>query len=317
MRESVRPMKCVQCLEQPMPGLRAAGTAVALGYFDGVHVGHRAVLDAAVRAAEENGLTAAAFTFTLPHGGAGKGKAILTPREKLRRMETCGIEAVLCPAFEEFCALSPEQFVDQVLVRVLRAKRVFTGDDFTFGTHKSGNVEVLRRLCGQRGIGTEIVPTQMMDGAAVSSTRIRECLEAGEVGEVNALLGEPYAVTLPVQHGRGLGRTLGFPTINQTFPEGMIVPKLGVYITETCLNGRWMPSATGLGTRPTVSSEGTVTCETFIPDFEGDVYGEQMAVRFLKYLWPSRRFDTLEELTGMVRQAAQLAREYFQECGPV
>lgn len=297
------------------PGALPGDSAVALGYFDGVHIGHRAVLRAAVDAASRGGLTPAAFTFTLAHGGAGKGKAILTAREKLRRMEACGIETALCPPFEEFCMLSPEQFVDEVLVRALRAKQVFSGDDFTFGTHKSGNAALLRELCARRGVAAHIVPTCIEQGAPVSSTRIRRHLEAGEMERANELLGEAYAVTLPVRRGRGLGHTLGFPTINQTFPEEMTVPRLGVYVSETFLGGAWRPSVTGLGARPTVSDAGDVTCETFIPDFSGDVYGDTVQVRLRHYLWETKKYPSLDALADMVRRAAAEAARYFAGAG--
>ena len=133
-------------------------SAVALGYFDGVHLGHRAVVEAAVRAAKAHGWTPTAFTFTLPHGGAGKGAAILTPQEKCRRLRACGVERVIMPAFEEFCRLTPEEFVQNILVEQMHAAYVFTGDDFTFGAHKAGNVDLLHKLCESRGIRVITVP---------------------------------------------------------------------------------------------------------------------------------------------------------------
>lgn len=286
----------------------AGPAAVALGYFDGVHLGHRAVLGRAIAAARAEGLCPAAFTFTLPHGGAGKGKAILAPEEKLRRMGQMGVQAILCPPFEQFSALSPEAFVDEFLVGRLAARQVFCGGDFTFGVHKAGDAALLAKLCGARGIGTHVVPTCLYEGAPVSSTRIRAALTAGDIPLAEALLGQPYEIAFPVRHGRGLGRTLGFPTINQVYPADMLVPKSGVYVTRVWLEGAWRPAATGLGSRPTVDDSGLVTCETFIPDFAGDVYGDQIPVRFVRYLWGTQKYDTLDELTAMVRRAADEAR---------
>lgn len=282
-------------------------TAVALGYFDGVHLGHRAVLGAAVRCAAQQGLTPAAFTFTLPHGGAGKGKAILTQDEKLRRMAACGIEAVLCPAFEAFSALTPRQFVQEVLVGTLGAKHVFSGGDFTFGAHKSGNVEILQTLCSEYGVTAHIVPTALYEKKPISSTRIRAALEAGDVALAGALLGAPYVLDGAVRHGQGLGRTLGFPTVNLTYPAGMLMPKSGVYVTQTCVDGVWRPSATGLGARPTVSESGEVTCETFLPGFTGDLYDRHIQVRFVRWLWETKKYGDLAELTDMVNRAAEEA----------
>ena len=283
------------------------GTAVALGYFDGVHLGHRAVLGAAVRCAQTLGLTPAAFTFTLPHGGAGKGKRIFSQEEKLRRMAACGIEAVLCPPFEAFSALTPRQFVADVLVGTLGARHVFSGGDFTFGAHKSGNVETLQTLCAEYGVTAYLVPTALYEGAPISSTRIRAALAAGDVALAGALLGEAYSLEGAVRHGQGLGHTLGFPTVNLTYPAGMLVPKSGVYVTQTLVDGHWHPSATGLGARPTVSDSGEVTCETFLPGFSGDLYDAPVRVRFLRWLWETKKYDTLAGLTEMVNRAAQEA----------
>ena len=241
------------------------GACVALGYFDGVHLGHRRVLARTVEAARERGCTSAVFTFAPPLDRAVKGRAILTPEEKARRIAAMGVEHYVRPPFEEFCTLSPEAFVHDVLAVRFGAKAVFCGDNFTFGSRKAGNVDMLRRLCAAAGISVEIVPMVQREGAPVSSSRIRACLEAGDVETAGAMLGEPYCIDLPVRHGKRLGTALGFPTINQIYPDWMLLPRQGVYVTRVLLDGVWRPSATGLGTRPTVNGDG-VTCETFIPD---------------------------------------------------
>ena len=289
----------------------AAGSCVALGYFDGVHLGHRLVLARAVQEARACGCAAAVFTFAPPASGSVKGKAILTPEEKLRRMASLGIEAVLCPPFEAFCALSPEEFVETVLIGCLGAKAVFCGENFTFGRGRAGNADTLRSLCAARGIAVETLPLMEHGGAPVSSSRIRALLAEGDIPAANALLAEPYCIDLPVRHGKRLGRTLGFPTINQVYPENMLLPRQGVYVTRVLLNGQWHPGATGLGTRPSVEGGGAgagVTCETFIPDFTGELYGDAMRVRFCKFLWPTQKYDSLEALTAMVNRAADAAR---------
>ena len=148
----------------------------------------------------------------------------------------------------------------------------------------------------------------------VSSTRIRTALEGGDIPAANAMLGMPYAIRFTVHHGEGLGRTLGVPTINQLYPQGFQLPRYGIYITRTKIGEHWYPSATGLGTRPTVNSdESKVTCETFIPGFTGDLYGTDPVVEFHAYLSPSKKFDTLDELRECIDHAAQRAQEYFAE----
>lgn len=286
----------------------AGGNAcVALGYFDGVHIGHRAVLARAVAAARANGARAAVFTFTPPADRPVKGSAILTPTEKRRRLAALGFDVCVCPPFASFCALTPEEFVRGMLMERLRAAALFCGENFTFGRDRRGDVAWLRRFCASQPLTVEAVPLTQWAGAPVSSTRIRAALTDGDIPAVNAMLGEPYAIDLPVRHGRHLGTALGFPTINQVYPDGMLLPREGVYATQVLLDGAWLPGATGLGTRPTVSGEG-VTCETFIPDFTGELYGDSVRVRFCKFLWPTRKYDSLDALAQMVRRAADASR---------
>ena len=173
--------------------------------------------------------------------------------------------------------------------------------------------ELLRQLCAPLGVEVVVLPMAQFEEKPVSSTRIRTALEGGDIPAANAMLGMPYAIRFTVHHGAGLGRTLGVPTINQLYPQGFQLPRYGIYITRTRIGDRWYPSATGLGTRPTVNSdESKVTCETFIPGFTGDLYGTDPVVEFHAYLSPSKKFDTLDELRDCINNAAQRAQEYFK-----
>ena len=290
------------------------GCAVALGYFDGVHCGHRAVMDAAVQYAAAHGCAPAAFTFELPEGQTLKGGRILSAAQKHARMADTGVEICLEPPFEMFRALSPEQFVQDVLVQCLHAKAVFCGDNFTFGARAVGNTALLRKLCAKYGITVEIVPMAQYGGQTVSSTRIRAALEEGRIDDANAMLGAPYAIDWPVTHGKGVGSAkLGTPTMNQNYPAGTLQPCCGVYITRIRLGGRWYPAATGIGRRPTVDSaaDAVVTCESYVPDFCGDVYGEAPVLEFYKYLCPVRKFNSMDELAALIRHAAAESQAYF------
>lgn len=288
------------------------GSAVAMGFFDGVHKGHQAVIRTAVEAARRQGLAPALFTFRLPPESRIKGPRLLPTEEKHRRVAAMGVQHYMAPAFEEFRSLTPEQFVDDLLVGCFGAKVLCCGENFTFGKNKAGNVEVLERLCAQRGLTLQVVPMQMFEGRPVSSTRIRYALLHGDVPAANAMLGAPYQIDFPVQRGKGLGHTLGFPTLNQVYPAGFQTPEEGVYITRTLVDGTWYPSATGFGRRPTVSEEGAAaTCETFIPGFEGQLYGQRPLVEFYAFLEPSRKFAHLDDLTACVMNAAEKARQYF------
>lgn len=305
-------------LETLAPVDAPRGSAVALGFFDGVHLGHRTVLQSAVDYAAENGLTPAAFTFLLPPGNALKGGRIFSVEEKHRRIASLGIEEYQEAPFAEFCSLTPEDFVRKVLVECFSARAVFCGDNFTFGARAAGNVGMLRTLCEPLGIRVCVVEMAQYKGETVSSTRIRAALAAGELEEVNAMLGQPYAIDWPVTHGKGIGTSkLGAPTINQNYPQGAIQPCCGVYITRICIDGQWYPSATGLGRRPTVDREDNapITCETYVPGFSGDVYGTRPRLEFHQYLCPVRKFNSLEELHTLICDAAKKSCAYFSQPG--
>ena len=204
------------------------GSAVALGYFDGVHCGHRAVLGAAAACAAEKGLTAAAFTFELPASSTLKGGRILSLAQKHARIASLGIEQYQEAPFDAFRSLTPEDFVQKVLVDCFAARELFCGDNFTFGARAAGDVERLRELCKPLGIGVHIVPMAQYNGQTVSSTRIRAALEEGRLADANAMLGEPYAIDWPVVHGKGIGGgKLGTPTLNQNYPAAALQPCAG------------------------------------------------------------------------------------------
>ena len=289
------------------------GSAVALGYFDGIHIGHRTVICGAVDWAQAHGAAAALFTFKLPGGSKIKGRRLYSVEEKRRIVAGLGVEHYLVPTFADIMSMTPEQFV-RGLVADCRARAFFCGENFTFGARAAGDPALLQKLCQPLGVEVHILPMAQFEGRPVSSTRIRAALEGGDIPAANAMLGAPYAIRFPVRHGAGLGRTLGVPTINQIYPEGYQLPRYGIYITRTWIKGRAYPSATGLGTRPTVTDDSTkVTCETFIPGFYGDLYGTDPVVEFHTYLSPSKKFDTLDELRDCIRHAARRAEEYFRK----
>ncbi len=287
------------------------GTAVAMGFFDGIHIGHRAVIEGAVKWAREHDAAPAVFTFRLPVDNKMKGRRLLSTEDKHSLIESLGVEYYLTPDFEQIRGMTPEQFVLGI-VRDCNAKALFCGENFTFGARAAGNPDMLRRLCEPLGVDVVVLPMAEFEGKPVSSTRIRTALEGGDIPAANAMLGMPYAIHFAVQHGAGLGHTLGVPTINQVYPAGYQMPRNGIYITRTKIDGRWYPSATGLGSRPTVNDDAQkITCETFIPGFVGDLYGADPMVEFHAYLSPSKKFDTLDELRACINNAAQRALAYF------
>ncbi|MEG0762843.1 MAG: riboflavin biosynthesis protein RibF [Oscillospiraceae bacterium] len=300
----------MQLYTKLMPINAKNGTAVALGYFDGVHLGHRAVIGAAVQYARRNGCDSAVFTFSMPSNTEIKGKGILSEELKQERIAALCVEHYMSPSFSEFCKLTPLEFVSEILVEKFAARAVFCGDNFTFGAHKAGDVALLTKLCKEYGIQVYAEHLAQYNDIIVSSTRIRTLLIRGDVDKANAMLGAPYAINYEVVHGKGLGAKLGVPTINQVFAQHMLMPKCGVYATRVYINGKIYSAATGLGSRPTVQGEG-ITCESFIKGFDGDIYGEKIKVEFIKYLHDTKRYETLNELRDMINEAAEKSEALF------
>ena len=284
-------------------------TAIALGYFDGVHLGHRAVIQSAVAYAKENSLEPALFTFSLDEGLlASRGGDILSQRQKEKRIEALGIAQYICPSASTFYQKNAKWFVQEILHKNLKAKVVFCGRDFTIGKEKEASIVALEVLCEEFGIKVKVVEDVQEGGKPVSSTRIRNALKEGNMQETNALLAEPYVIDFEVMHGKKIGRTIGRPTINQIYPPHILNPLFGVYATEVILNGQVYAAATGFGTRPTVSGD-NASAETFIIGFDGDLYGEIVETAFYRYLYPQEKFATLEELSDRIDSAVKVAEE--------
>ncbi|MEG1782659.1 MAG: riboflavin biosynthesis protein RibF [Oscillospiraceae bacterium] len=287
-------------------------TAVALGYFDGVHVAHQYLINMMGDYAVKNNLKKAVFTFTKSIKLGHKGKDILSLPQKLLCMRELGIDLFYSPDFSDFSQLTPEEFVLDVLINSMGAKAVFCGENFFFGKNRSGDVSVLQRLCSEYGIAFIKAPTLNQDGEVVSSSAIRLALENGNIEKANKMLGRPYSIDFCVVHGKKLGRTIGTPTINQIYPANMCYPKEGVYLSCTTVDEKKYPSATGFGTRPTVNGVG-LTSETYIKGFDGDLYYRNIKVEFFAYLFAPQKFDDLSQLSAMILLSADKAEEYLKE----
>lgn len=291
-------------------------SAVALGFFDGVHLGHRAVIAQAL-GHRSQGLVPSVFTFTTK-ASAPKGKTgytyLMTAEEKYAYLESIGVERVFCPDFDDFKGLDPEAFVSHLLAEKFQAKVICCGADHRFGKGAAGDVELLCRLCAPSGIQVEIVDPVLLDGQAISSSRIRAAIKDGEPQAAAAMLGRLFGFELRVVHGKELGRRLEFPTVNQQLPEGITQPKEGVYATLAKVDGRLYPAMTNVGPQPTVGSS-NVVAETFIHDFAGNLYGTMVTVYLLEYLRPTVRFASVEELRSQLetdaRRAKEIGRDYL------
>ncbi len=270
-------------------------TAVALGVFDGVHKGHREVLR---RAALSPGLEPWVFTFSeksLPTGKAG-AKRIEPPEIKYSIMRSCGIKNVYAPDFGEVKSLSGEEFVSEILVKHLKCKKVVCGTDFRFGFKASCGINEMREFCEKYGIETCFVDKIYDRGEAISSTRIRTNAENGDMEEVIRLAGYPFCIEVEVVRGKELGRKFDLPTINQPLAEGYVIPKFGVYVSASYVDGKFYPSVTNVGVKPTVSDENIPAAETNIIGISGDLYGKKIPVFLLDFVRPEQVFKSKEEL---------------------
>lgn len=292
-------------------------SVVALGCFDGVHLGHAAVLREAKSQAERLGVSCTVWTFDEPpkrYFQPDSAPLITDREEKHRRIAEFGVDTLVSVPFDEALrALCPEEFFQDVLQRRLRASHIVCGYNYSFGARGSGNTDTLRRLCREFGVGLSVVPPVELAGASVSSTAVRQALEQGDARLAATLLGRPYSLCAKVVNGQSLATSLGFPTANQLLPKGRQLPKAGVYATRITVEGENLPrfGISNIGSRPTVSDH-TPCCETHLFDFAGDLYGKQITVEFLFFLRPEQKFKNLDVLTEQVRADIQSARQLLR-----
>lgn len=279
--------------------------AIALGAFDGLHIAHMAVLDAAARF---EGCAHAVLLFDQHPQQALSGCApprLLTDEDRDARLRQMGLE-ILSAQFNEVKGMCPRAFFEEILLGRFRAAALCCGYDYRFGAGATGTAEDLQGLCEAHGIALCVTPQITYKGAPVSSTRIRLALEEGRLEDVAAMLGQPFGYAFPVVQGDHIGRTLGAPTINQIFPSGFAVPQYGVYISQTCVRGAWHASVTNIGTRPSFTDD-ALRSETYIPGFSGDLYGQTVPVRLIRFLRPEQKFESLAQLKAQIARDAQIA----------
>ncbi len=289
-------------------------TSVALGIFDGVHLGHQSVIREAVRLAEGLKVTPAVFTFkSSTVTSKGRADQLLSEETKLNKIEDLGIEYVYCAEFDELKDLTASEFVDEILYKRLHAKAAICGKSFSFGKGGKAGCEELKSLCANWGIQVTVVPSLELDGQSVSSTRIRGLIADGEISAANRLLGYRYGYTLRVEHGFERGRTWDFPTINQTIPSGLVLPRFGVYCAKVLVNGRWYIGVTNIGVKPTVGEKIAPLAETFIVDYEGDLYGKEITIELYEFVRPEKTFDSFDELKAEIARNTEFTKKYFGE----
>ena len=291
---------------------------IALGFFDGVHLGHAALLRRTVEEAARRGVTPAVFTFDRPPKEVLTGTPcplINSPEDRkdlVRRL--FGIREVLMVPFDHEMMTTPwDDFVTRILVGRYHAVHLVAGHDHHFGHKNQGSPELLMEKCRELGLGCDIIPKVEVGGITVSSTYIRRLVEMGQIERANRFLGHPHVLTGTVRHGRGLGSSRLFPTANLIIPPHVLVPSHGVYVTRATLeDGTSYAAVTNVGTRPTVNSGSDITVEACLLDFEGDLYGKTLRVEFFQHLRDEIRFDSLDALKAQIAADADTTRAYFQ-----
>lgn len=294
---------------------------IALGFFDGVHKGHGALLRRTVEAARAIGAVPSAFTFD-PHPQdviLGKPTPLLTsPEDRADLMRRYyGIQDVIVQPFTpEFMRQPWRTFLEETMVRDCGAVHLVAGHDYHFGYKGEGNPQRLQEACRELGLGCDIIPKVEQDSITVSSTYIRSLIAQGEIQRANDFLGHPYTLSDHVSHGKKLGTTLGFPTVNLKLGQNVLAPAKGVYATKVRLeNGEEHIAVTNVGNRPTVDEGLELTIEGFILDFEGDLYGQKIQMEFYAYLREERKFPNFEALKAEIARNVEQTRAYFARQG--
>jgi riboflavin kinase / FMN adenylyltransferase len=295
------------------------GTVLTLGVFDGLHLGHQRIMQTVVESARINRAVPTVITFD-PHP-----RAVLHPEnappllqtldQRLAAFEVLGIEQTIVIRFDQnFAAQDAETFLRDIVHERLQAREVFLGRGFAFGKNRGGNIELLRKISRELGFFADEVPEVRLRGQRISSSKIRAFLSEGKVNLARRMLGRPYGVEGQIIHGLKRGRTIGFPTANLK-PHNRVVPKYGVYATATLIDGKWRRSITNVGVRPTFEDAQNPSIESYIFDFDGDLYGDVLRVRFLHRIRDERKFGGIDALKAQIEKDTRRALDYFSRSG--
>ena len=292
-------------------------TVLCLGNFDGVHLGHRRLIDETVRKTEylrgaDKDIKSGAWFFNRSPFEIINGTALphlADLEQKLRLFADMGLDVAFVYDFEDIGGYSPELFVDEILKKECGCVFAVCGYNFRFGRDAHGNAETLKELMNGNA---EIVEKVVSGERSISSSLIRNLISEGNIEEANALLGRNYSFCAEVVHGKQLGRKLGIPTINQNIPEGMAKPKNGIYISQTVIDGKKYGSVSNFGYRPSVTDNPFINCETYILNFKGNLYGKNVRVEFIKRLRGEKKFDSVDALKSQINEDIRQTEKYFK-----
>ncbi len=305
----IRGLKDVKKASLPDP-------VVTLGNFDGVHLGHQAIFKQVVARAIDSGGTSVVFTFE-PHplkvlAPSRSPRLLCTFREKMEQIEAAGVDAVICANFTpEFASQNPEDFVSNVLVGTIGVKDLFVGHDYAFGKNRRGDISFLRDAGAKLGFAVHVVGPVKVEGILVSSTKIRQLIMDGEVCLASKLLGRPYSIEGSVISGHSRGREIGFPTANITTPNEL-TPKEGVYAVSVHVEGRVLYGAANIGKNPTFGDEAT-SYEVHILDYEGNLYGKFIKMKFIKRVRDEVKFGSVLELADQIKKDVERVKAIFAD----
>ena len=297
----------------------ARPTVLTLGVFDGLHLGHQRIMQTVVERAKAVNSIPTAITFD-PHP-----RSVLHPQsappllqtldQRLANFEVLGIEqAIVIPFDLAFAQTDAAEFLSDIVRDRLHAKEVYLGKGFEFGKNRGGNIELLRKVSRELGFFADEVDEVRLRGKRISSSKIRQLLDKGRVNLVRRMLGRPYGVEGVIIRGNRRGHTIGFPTANLK-PHNRVIPRFGVYATATLVNGTWRRSITNIGVRPTFENEAEPSIETYLFDFDGDLYGDVLRVRFLHRIRDERKFNGIDELKAQIEKDSARALNYFKHEG--
>ena len=287
-------------------------SAVVIGKFDGVHRGHKALLQEIQKA---KGCKKVVFSFSpspAVYFGYSDGMKLTTDREKRKILETHGVDILIeYPMTPETVSIAPEKFIETVLCNKLHASLIVAGPDLSFGNQGRGNFELLRQYADRLGFRAICIEKLCVNGQEISSSMIRSLVEKGNMEAVRECLGEPYMLSGQVMHGAKLGRTIGMPTANIIPKPDKLLPPFGVYYSRVLVDGKQWDGMTNIGRKPTVKDNEEITVETYLYDFDGDIYGKDIQVQLYRFKRPEKKFSSVEELRITMQNDIVEGRDYF------
>ena len=293
------------------------GRVIALGFFDGVHIGHKALLDRVNERAAEHGLIPSVINFDTHPDSLVFNRKVDLIYDNDKRIEIInkefGISDIIMIHFDRAMMETPWDEFLRRLIEKHSLRWVVIGYDFRFGWKGLGTPDKVSQFCRENGIGFDLIPAVEKDGETVSSTLIRSCISSGEMEKAEALLGRPFSISGEILHGHNVGTRIGYPTINLIISEKISVPSFGVYATQTLVKGMKYPSITNVGTRPTFYTDSEITVETNILDYSEDLYEENAEIYFYKKIRSEQKFSSPEELTARISKDVEEVRRFFAE----